>query len=73
MYRPSPFLIMDEVDAALDDANVSLFNHLVRDIAEQSQIIMVTHNKSTMEVADCLFGVTMQKRGISSLVSVNLS
>ena len=73
MYRPSPFLIMDEVDAALDDANVSLFNRLVRDMAEQSQIIMVTHNKSTMEVADCLFGVTMQKRGISSLVSVNLS
>ncbi|MDR2861312.1 MAG: chromosome segregation protein SMC [Syntrophobacterales bacterium] len=73
MYRPSPFLIMDEVDAALDDANVSLFNRLVRDMAAQSQIIMVTHNKSTMEVADCLFGVTMQKRGISSLVSVNLN
>lgn len=73
LYRPSPFLILDEVDAALDDANTNLFNRLIRDVAENSQVIMITHNKSTMEVADTLFGVTMQKQGISSLVSVNLN
>ncbi len=72
-YRPSPFLILDEVDAALDDANTNLFNRLIRDISEKSQVIMITHNKSTMEVADTLFGVTMQKQGISSIVSVNLN
>jgi len=73
LYRPTPFLILDEVDAALDDANTNLFNRLIRDVAEKSQVIMITHNKSTMEVADTLFGVTMQKQGISSLVSVNLN
>lgn len=73
LYRPTPFLILDEVDAALDDANTNLFNRLIRDVAESSQVIMITHNKSTMEVADTLFGVTMQKLGISSLVSVNLN
>jgi chromosome segregation protein len=73
LYRPTPFLILDEVDAALDDANTNLFNRLIRDVAEKSQVIMITHNKNTMEVADTLFGVTMQKQGISSLVSVNLN
>lgn len=73
MYRPSPFLILDEVDAALDDANTNLINRLIRDVAEKSQVVMITHNKSTMEVADTLFGVTMQKQGISSLVSVALN
>ena len=73
MYRPSPFLILDEVDAALDDANTNLFNRLIKDVADKSQVVMITHNKSTMEVADTLFGVTMQKQGISSLVSVNLN
>ncbi|MCX5850150.1 MAG: chromosome segregation protein SMC [Deltaproteobacteria bacterium] len=72
-YRPSPFLILDEVDAALDDANTNLFNRLIKDVAHNSQVVMITHNKSTMEVADTLFGVTMQKHGISSLVSVNLN
>ncbi len=72
-YRPSPFLVLDEVDAALDDANTNLFNRLIKDVAQQSQVVMITHNKSTMEVANSLFGVTMQKHGISSLVSVNLN
>jgi len=72
LYRTAPFLILDEVDAALDDANISLFNHLVRDTASNSQIIMVTHNKRTMEVAEHLFGITMQKQGISTIVSVAL-
>lgn len=73
MHRPSPFLVLDEVDAALDDANTNLFNNLIKDVAQKSQIVMITHNKTTMEVADTLFGVTMQKHGISSLVSVNLN
>jgi chromosome segregation protein len=73
LYRPTPFLILDEVDAALDDANVNLFNRLIKDVALRSQVMMVTHNKRTMEVADSLFGVTMQKQGISNLISVNLN
>jgi chromosome segregation protein len=70
MYRPAPFLVLDEVDAALDDANINLFNNLVKDISSNSQIILVTHNKKTMEVAEYLFGITMQKQGISTIVSV---
>jgi chromosome segregation protein len=73
LYRPAPFLILDEVDAALDDANIALFNNLVRDTTANSQIIMVTHNKQTMEVAEHLFGITMQKHGISTVVSVTLN
>ncbi len=72
-YRPTPFLVLDEVDAALDDANVSLFNRLIRDVAKNSQVIMVTHNKVAMEVAENLYGVTMQNQGISTLVSVNIN
>jgi chromosome segregation protein len=72
-YRPVPFLILDEVDAALDDANISLFSNLVKDISTGSQIVMVTHNKRTMEAAEYLFGVTMQKQGISTMVSVSLN
>ena len=73
LHKPTPFLILDEVDAALDDANIALFNQFVKDISERSQIILVTHNKKTMEVADNLFGVSMEKKGISTLVSVNLN
>jgi chromosome segregation protein len=72
-YRPVPFLVLDEVDAALDDANISLFSNLVKDISASSQIVMVTHNKRTMETAEYLFGVTMQKQGISTMVSVSLN
>jgi len=73
MYRPVPFLVLDEVDAALDDANISLFNNLLKDISTNSQIIMVTHNKRSMEVSEYLFGITMQKQGISTMVSVALN
>ncbi|MDD5167341.1 MAG: chromosome segregation protein SMC [Syntrophales bacterium] len=73
LYRPTPFLVLDEVDAALDDTNVTLFNNLIREIAVSSQVIMVTHNKRSMEVASNLYGVTMQKKGISTTVSVNLN
>jgi chromosome segregation protein len=72
-YNPAPFAIFDEVDAALDDANISLFNRIVGDISNRSQIIIVTHNKKTMEAAGSLFGVTMQEQGISTIVSVSLN
>ena len=73
VYRPVPFLLLDEVDAALDDSNISLFNRLVKETVSHSQILLITHNKKTMEIADSLYGVTMQKQGISTLVSVNLN
>ena len=73
LYRPVPFLLLDEVDAALDDSNITLFNRLVKDTAAQSQILLITHNKKSMEVADSLYGVTIQKQGVSTLVSVNLN
>lgn len=72
LYRPTPFLVLDEVDAALDDANIALFNQFLKEISEKSQIVLVTHNKKTMEVASNLYGVSMEKKGISSLVSVTL-
>lgn len=72
LVKPSPYCLLDEVDAPLDDANVFRFNDLVREMAKRSQIIVVTHNKHTMEVASKLYGVTMQERGVSTMVSVNL-
>ncbi|MCK9275228.1 MAG: chromosome segregation protein SMC [Syntrophales bacterium] len=73
LHRPTPFLILDEADAPLDDTNVQLFTKLVGDISKESQIIYITHNKRTMEAADNLIGVTMQKNGISTIVSVNMN
>jgi chromosome segregation protein len=71
--KPSPFCVLDEVDAPLDDANVGRFNNLVRQITDRSQVIMITHHKKTMESADALFGVTMEKPGISKLASVRIA
>lgn len=73
LVKPSPYCLLDEVDAPLDDANVSRFNDLVREMAKRSQLIVVTHNKHTMEIASKLYGVTMQNRGVSTMVSVNLN
>ena len=70
LVKPSPFCILDEVDAPLDDANVERFVRLLRDFSQKTQFIVVTHNKKTMEVADCLYGVTMQEPGVSKIVSV---
>src|SRR5687767_15842970 len=71
-YKPSPFCILDEVDAPLDEANVGRYNELVRQLAATSQFIVITHNKRTMEVCDVLYGVTMEEPGVSKLVSVNM-
>jgi len=72
LIRPSPFCLLDEVDAPLDDENVSRFNQLVQQMAAHSQVILITHNKETMECVDTLYGVTMQEHGVSKLVSVRL-
>ncbi|MBW2716241.1 MAG: AAA family ATPase, partial [Deltaproteobacteria bacterium] len=71
--RPSPFFLLDEVDAALDDANVGRFNDLVREMAAWSQFVVITHNKRTIEVADLLYGVTMERKGVSKLVAVKMN
>ena len=69
-YAPSPFCILDEVDAPLDEANVGRFNKMLADMCGQTQFIVVTHNRKTMEMGSVLYGVTMQEPGVSKLVSV---
>lgn len=68
--KPSPFCLLDEVDAALDEANNERFNQLIREFQEDSQFIVITHSKRTMSIAEMLFGITMQTRGISKKISV---
>jgi chromosome segregation protein len=70
--KPSPFCILDEVDAPLDDANIARFLKMIRHFSERTQFVVITHNKRTMEAADYLYGVTMEEPGISSIVSVSL-
>ncbi|MEO5667259.1 MAG: AAA family ATPase [Bdellovibrionota bacterium] len=70
--KPSPFCVLDEVDAPLDDANVGRFNKQIRNMSNTSQIIMITHHKQTMDHADALFGVTMEHPGVSKVASVKL-
>ncbi len=69
-YRPSPFCLLDEVDAPLDDANIGRFAAKIADMSERTQFIVITHNKRTMESARALYGVTMQEAGVSKIVSV---
>ena len=70
-YRPSPFCLLDEVDAPLDDANVGRFIAMVKELRDTTQFIVITHHRKTMEMADHLFGITMEEPGVSKLVSVN--
>ncbi len=72
LVRPSPFCLLDEVDAPLDDANIERFNELLKAMSKKSQFILVTHNKKTMEFNDTLYGITMQEPGVSRAVSVQL-
>jgi chromosome segregation protein len=71
--KPSPFYLLDEVDAALDDANVERFSDMVRELAGDSQMIIVTHNKKTMELADRMYGVTMKEPGVSTIIAAELT
>ncbi len=73
LIKPASFCLLDEIDAPLDDANVFRFNNLLQLIGEKSQVVMITHNKRSMEFADTLFGITMEKKGISKVVSVALN
>ena len=72
-YKPSPFCILDEVDAPLDDANIGRFVRMLEGLKEQTQFVLITHSRKTMEIADQLYGVTMEEPGVSKLVSVRLS
>ena len=71
LIKPAPFCILDEVDAPLDDANVGKFTNMIREFSENSQFIVVTHNKQTMAAVDVIYGVTMQEAGVSKLVPVD--
>jgi len=71
-YKPSPFCILDEVDAPLDDANIGRFVRMLDGLKEQTQFVLITHSRRTMEIADHLYGVTMEEPGVSKLVSVKL-
>ncbi len=72
LVKPSPYCILDEVDAPLDDANIVRFLNLLREFSQNTQFILITHNKRTMEAADVLYGVTMEEPGVSKIVSVNI-
>lgn len=71
LIKPAPFCILDEVDAPLDDANIGKFTNMIREFSDNSQFIIVTHNKMTMSTVDVIYGVTMQEPGVSKLVSVD--
>jgi chromosome segregation protein len=72
-YKPSPFCLLDEIDAPLDDANVGRFVEMLRAMLHHTQFILITHNRKTMEIADRLYGVTMEEPGVSKLISVQLN
>lgn len=73
LHKPSPFCIMDEVDAPLDEANIARFGNLLRELSTKTQLIVITHNQHTMTVVDSLYGITMEEPGVSKVVSVALS
>ncbi|HWK11981.1 MAG TPA: hypothetical protein VNR64_18105, partial [Vicinamibacterales bacterium] len=72
-YKPSPFCLLDEIDAPLDDANIGRFVEMLKGMQDHTQFILITHNRKTMEIADRLYGVTMEEPGVSKLISVQLN
>lgn len=73
LVKPSPFCLLDEVDAPLDDANVDRYTEMLQQMSEKTQFIVITHNKNTMEQSDALYGITMQEPGVSKMVSVRFN
>jgi chromosome segregation protein len=73
LVKPSPFCILDEVDAPLDDANIGRYINVIKEFAQKTQFMVVTHNKRTMEMADILYGVTMEEQGVSKIISVRMN
>ena len=71
--RPTPFCVMDEIEAALDDANVVRYAQYLRRMSDKTQFIVITHRRGTMEEADVLYGVTMQEQGVSRILTINLN
>ena len=72
-YKPSPFCLLDEIDAPLDDANIGRFVEMLRSMMDRTQFIIITHNRKTMEIANRLYGVTMEESGVSKLISIQLN
>ena len=72
-YKPSPFCLLDEIDAPLDDANIGRFVEMLHGLQDRTQFVLVTHNRKTMEIADRLYGVTMEEPGVSKLISVKVN
>jgi chromosome segregation protein len=73
LVKPAPFCILDEIDAPLDDANVVRFNKFLRDLSQRTQVVIITHNRATMEYTDYLYGLTMEKPGQSKVISARLA
>ncbi len=73
LVKPAPFCILDEIDAPLDDANVVRFNKFLRDLSQRTQVVIITHNRATMEYADYLYGLTMERPGQSKIISARLA
>ena len=71
--KPSPFCVLDEIDAALDEANINRYTNYLKNFSHETQFIMITHRKGTMEMAHVLYGVTMEEDGISKMISVKLT
>jgi chromosome segregation protein len=72
-YKPSPFCVLDEIDAPLDDANIGRFVEMLQGMQDHTQFIIITHSRKTMEIADRLYGVTMEEPGVSKLISLELN
>ena len=72
MVKPSPFALLDEIDAPLDDASVGKLNNIIKELSTKSQFLLITHNKRSIEIADVIYGITMEEPGVSKIISMKL-